>query len=138
MQLHTQKVELTETLRFSFLPAMSLSSLLHQDHNFSFPFTLVTWMWLLSFHSLGHQRGQQQICAAQSNTNSAQEDPTCSAEVLGKKLILGSAFLNPLSPGFDSHCRTISGAEINDNVEFSLRGMVPRQTLLSSVLERVN
>lgn len=41
MQLHTQKVELTETLRFSFLPAMSLQSLLHHHYNFSFPFTLV-------------------------------------------------------------------------------------------------
>lgn len=126
MQLHQQKVELTETLRFSFLPAMSLQSLLHHHYNFSFPFTLAAWMWLLSFHSTPKEAScdtkevNSKFVQHKATLTQLKKIPLALLNFFRQKLILGSAVLNPLSPGFDSHCRTISGAKINGNVEFPL------------------
>lgn len=90
MQFPTQKVDLTNTLRFSFFTCnvhwshffTSITILVFPSHSCPecgcCPFTACDTF-------LGcHQRGKQQICVAQSNTK-AKEDPTCSADFfLGK------------------------------------------------------
>lgn len=90
MQFHTQKEELTETLRLFLFTCK-----VHCSHTFNsitilvFPSHLSPECGCCAFTAcdtfLVYNWSKQQICGAQSNTNSAKEDPTCSAELFEAK-----------------------------------------------------
>lgn len=124
MQFDTQKGELTETLRLSFSPTVSIAFTPSTGPQFQFSLhtCLLKVAVVLSQPVAFSWATTKEVNSkfVWHKVTQLKKIPPVQMKFLRQKLILGSDFVNPLSPGFDPHCWTISGAKMNGNMQFSL------------------
>lgn len=124
MHFHTQKVECIETLRFSFLPAMSTAVTSSPASQFYFSLhTCVLNVAVVLLQPVVLSWGatkevNSKFVQHKATLTQLKKIPLVQLNLFRQKLILGSAFMNPWSSGFDPHCRTVSGTKMS-NLQFS-------------------
>lgn len=136
MQFHTQKVELTETLRFSFLPAMSTEVTSSSASQFQFSLHTpvlnvaavlsqpVTLSWAAT-KDVNSKFVQHKVTLTQ-----LKKIPLVQLIIFQAETRSGFCIYESSVTRFDPRCRTISGAKMNGNVLFEYlqqQGMVPKK-----------